>query len=249
MRLRTEVKLLLSAAFVFFIQGKVSAQKAENTAETPSSSASFPVSLYQKATKEESHLLNGPEYVDIRRANHEGHPFFFRDEKTLGNVHYDGATYEEVPLLYNLVTDEVILYRNGLLLQKLVKEKLASFQLNGHQFIRLEIADTTTNTPLRTGFYDVMHDGNTKLLVKRQKEKQDLIVDQKLLERFTSIDKFYIQQGPAYHQVKSGRSVYNVFSDQKKELKKYARSKKLKFRKQREESILALVLYYDSLKK
>ncbi|WP_207431246.1 hypothetical protein [Sabulibacter ruber] len=242
-----QAKLLYLAGFLLFSPLHVSAQNANTDAAIIPSPASYPISLYQQATKEESHLLNGPEYVDIRRANREGHPFFLIDEKTPGSVQYDGAFYEGVPLLYDIVLDEVLLARNGLVLQKLVKEKVAGFQLGGHKFVRVVVPDTASNTALRTGYYDVMHDGTTKLLVKRLKERQELIEDQKVLEKYGPIDKYYIQQGTTYHQVKSGRSVYNVFSDRKKELKKYARTKKFNFRRQREEAILGLVLYYDSL--
>ena len=64
---------------------------------------------------------------------------------------------------------------------------------------------------------------------------------------FRVADTFYIRKDGKYDEVKSRRSVYKVFKDKKKQLQQYARSNRLKFRKQREEAILALTRYYDSL--
>lgn len=60
-------------------------------------------------------------------------------------------------------------------------------------------------------------------------------------------DKLYIRKDGVYHQVSSKRSVYKVFKDKKKQLQKFTSTRRLKFRKQKEETILALASYYDSL--
>ncbi|WP_181308102.1 hypothetical protein [Rufibacter sp. XAAS-G3-1] len=208
----------------------------------------YPVRLYQQATQTESHLFNGPQYVDYRRQMREGHQFFLQDAAATGNVHYDGASYDQVPMLYDLVKDEVIIMRNNLLMQKLVSEKVASFELNGHRFVRHVAPQSADSSSLPTGFYDVLHDGTSKMLVKRQKQMEEKVEDKFLIEIYSHRDKFFLGKEKTFYQVRSKKSVYQLLKDKKKELKKYARSNKLRFRKQREEGILALITYYDTLR-
>ncbi|ALJ00252.1 hypothetical protein [Rufibacter tibetensis] len=218
------------------------------SAEANQALASYPIKLYKQGINQESHLYNGPEYVDYRRPARDGHQFFIQDEKSLGKVYYDGAHYEEVPMLYDMVTDEVVIVVNGFLLQKLVNEKVTSFELRGHTFVRHVAQDSSNENALKTGFYDVFKAGNTNLLVKRIKLKERVIEDNKDVERYSPQDKFFLQSGNTYKEVKSKSSVYKVFNDKRRELKRYARAQKLNFRKQREASILALVLHYETLK-
>ncbi|WP_205503328.1 hypothetical protein [Rufibacter psychrotolerans] len=245
---KPDVKLLLLTATLVLTGSKTFSQAiAPQNAPHQQPSTPYPVSLYQQATQPEAHLFNGPEYVDYRRLYREGHQFFLQDQKATGAVHYDGDWYQEVPLLYDVVTDEVVLVKNGVLLQKLVSEKLTAFLLQGHHFVRHVAPDTAAAATLPTGFYDLLHDGPTQLLVKRKKLKEHVVEDNREVEKYKPDDKFYIQKDNRYHQVKTGKSVYRVFQDKKKELKKHARSQKLKFRRQREQAILALVIHYNSL--
>ncbi|MGV3541127.1 MAG: hypothetical protein ACO1OQ_15025 [Rufibacter sp.] len=208
--------------------------------------ASYPVGLYLKATAAESHLFNGAEYVDYRKPNREGHQFFLQDQSAMGKVRYDGALYEQVPLLYDLVKDEVVIVKEGLLKQKLVSEKVAGFVLEGHLFVRHVGQDSLGQASLPTGFYDVLFDGQTQLLAKRSKriknEKRE-----KEVEIYVPEDTYYIKKDSLYHQVKSKGSVFKVFKDKKKELKKLTRNHGFSFQLHRESAILAIVKEYEAL--
>ncbi|MFC6999243.1 hypothetical protein [Rufibacter roseus] len=242
---KPEAKVILLATISLFIVTNVFAQ--HNAADTLSSQKllSYPVSLFHKATESQSHLFNGPQYVDYRKQNRDGHQYFFHDEVATGKVLYDGVVYANVPMLYDVVRDEVVIEMNGFLKQKLVSEKISEFNLHNRYFRRVIAQDSTS---LSTGFYDVLHNGNaTDLLAKRRKVIEYVIEDNKELEKFISKDKFYIGKNKKFYLVNSKSSVLKVFSDKKKELKKFARANKLQFRKAREAAILALVQHYDSL--
>ncbi|KAA3438633.1 hypothetical protein FOA19_15535 [Rufibacter hautae] len=243
------MKLLFFALLLFAVSFDGLAQTVQSASPTPQNQPSYPISLYRQATKTESHLLNGPEYVDYRKVNRVGHQFFLQDQKAPGSVLYDGSWYHDVPMLYDLVLDQVVIVSNGFLMQKLIQEKVDAFVLGKHLFVAVTAQDSASNSALPVGFYDVLHDGNTKLLAKRIKLRTFAIEEMKEVEHYDVEDKFFVKKGNGYHQVSGGKSVYKVFGDKKKELKKYARAQKLNFRKAREASLLALVLQYDALQK
>ena len=99
-------------------------------------------------------------------------------------------------------------------MMKLIIGKVDTFQLHGHTFVRLQ-ADSANQEMLQPGFYDLLHNGNTQLFVKRIKNMQDKATPAGMEGEFRVADKFYIQKDGEYHQVSSKRSVYKLFKDKK----------------------------------
>jgi len=203
--------------------------------------------LYTETIDSESHLYQGLEYVDYDLPYLEGHQFYRTDNETEGTVLYDGTRYTQVPLLYDLVLDQVIIdHPESSYKISLITEKVKEFSLLGHTFIRLE-PDTLSDSPIRTGFHDLLVAGNTTVLVRRTKNIQERAAQGGMEGEFRTKDKYYIQQHNHYYQVHSKKSVLQLFPDRKKELQKYARSSKLNFRKKREAAIMQLIQFYNSL--
>ncbi|MCJ8164846.1 hypothetical protein MKJ04_08320 [Pontibacter sp. E15-1] len=204
--------------------------------------------VYKQAVGLQSHLYNGTEYVDYRKPYLDGDQFFVSKDMVRGDIWYDGAWHRQVPMLYDLVTDEVVMPHNikGLLM-RLINEKVDTFHLRGHTFVRLQ-ADSTGQDELRPGFYDLLYNGHAaKLLVRRTKNIQDRATPQGMEGEFRVSDKLYILKDGVYHQVRSKRAVFKVLKDEKKQLQRHAASQKLKFRKEKEQAILSTVSYYNSL--
>ena len=203
--------------------------------------------LYTQTIDSESHLYHGLEYVNYDLPYLDVHQFYRTDDETEGTILYDGARYTQVPLLYDLVLDQVIIeYPESAYRISLITEKIKEFSFLGHNFIRLE-PDTVSGSLLVPGFYDLLVTGNTSLLVRRTKNIQERAGHNGMEGEFHTKDKYYIQQHSRYYQVHSKKSVLQLFPDQKKELQKYARSNKLNFRKKREAAIMKLIQYYNSL--
>jgi len=202
--------------------------------------------LYSRALGVGSHLLNGVQYKEYNaHFDDVGHPYFASDDWVEGSVHYDGDLYEDVAILFDLFREKVVIEHPyaGIKLE-LISEKIKSFSLPGHRFVRLD-ADTIKNSPIRTGFYDVLYDGRVKFYVKRHKEKREQIVSGAIQIEFSDIVHFYIVKHGQYIPVKSKSSVLEVFQDRKSDLRKYIRKNKIHFRKSREEAITRVVSFYD----
>jgi len=203
--------------------------------------------LYTQTIDSESHLYHGLEYVDYDKSYLEGHQFYRTDDGTEGTILYDGAQYSQVPFLYDLVLDQVIIeHPESSYRLSLITEKVKGFSLLGHTFIRLE-QDSLSGSPITTGFHDLLVTGNTQVLVRRTKNIQERATMNGMEGEFHTKDKYYIQQHNRYYQVHSKKSVLQLFPDHKKELQKYARSNQLKFRKKREMAIMKLIQHYNTL--
>ena len=144
----------------------VSAQEA-NSATTPK-----PVDLFYSTVNESAHLYNGTEYI-MYDQHIKGDPYFTAADFRPGSVFYDGTLYENVPMLYELTTDNVIIRRyNQGVLMALISEKISYFKLLDHLFVHL-VPDSTNKNIITNGFYDRIYNGNTVVYVKRSKITHD----------------------------------------------------------------------------
>jgi hypothetical protein len=206
------------------------------------------VQLYNKAVGMQAHLYSGAAYHVPSKPYLEGHQFFKEKAFANGAVYYDGAWFRDVPLLYDVVMDEVVTIHPGSgQSQKLVKQKVEAFALSNHIFIRLH-ADSTAGTLMREGYYELLYDGEVKALARREKDLQERVTANGLEGKYNNIDRFYLQKAGAYHQVGTKSSVLRVLRDEKKELNKFARVNQLDFRRQRGEAIQKMAQHYDMLK-
>ncbi len=203
---------------------------------------------YNQALEEEKHIFNGKEYISQDKYFLKGHPFFIASEEQEGDVYYDNFLYTNVPLLYDVMVDQIVLSAPaGSLLFKLENQKVAYFKVHGHTFIRLT-TNSMAQAAIRTGFYDVLFDGKTKALAKRIKEPVEDITDRGMEGSFLVKDKFFIFKNERYFPVSTKKSVLKVFAENKKILQKFIRSQRLNFKKEnREASLVKLVQYYNTL--
>ncbi|WP_220626889.1 hypothetical protein [Pontibacter sp. HSC-14F20] len=202
---------------------------------------------YRTAVGVHAHLYNGPEYYVPIKSYVEGHQFYQDKIYQNGTVKYDGAWFEDVPMLYDLMQDELLIVNHGSgQSQQLVKNRVEAFKLYGHTFIRLQ-ADSSTGLSLQPGFYDLLYDGNVQVLMKREKTLFERASTEGMEGEYRDASKFYLVKDGVYHQISNKRSVMRVLQDQKKPLNKFANANKLRFGKERERAIVKTAEHYDSL--
>lgn len=178
----------------------------------------------------------------------EGHPFFESEEWEKGTIHYDGLTYSDVDMKYDVV-NAVVLVKHHQIAQpiELENERVGSFSLRDHRFIRLLANGSSVPVP-RTDFYDELYTGaRADLLVIRKKLLMETIEDREVVYWFEDATRYYIRQQDTYHPVKNKRTLLRVLTDRKKAVKRFMKQHKLKFKRGREEAILRTVVYYDQL--
>jgi len=203
----------------------------------------FPFALYKTATEQSQNLYNGRLYY-VYDARMEEHQFFGDRKWQKGAIYYDGQRFDSIPMIYDINRDELVIkHFNGdpLLLQS---EKVDYFSKENHNFKRFE-SGKEISPQMRTGFYDILYEGKSKVLVRRTKQRQEKIVEKKVISLYPEKDFYYIRKDDRYYSVRSKKSVFALFPERKKELRKALRDEHIKFRKNRDAAIEVIVKAYD----
>lgn len=204
------------------------------------------LTLYDSVTVESQHLYNGPQYY-IYDSQADEHQFFETREWSTGWVVYDGQRFDGVPLLYDIARQQVVArYKTGYGNVALQSPKVSAFALLDHQFVRVE-ADTGRVEGLRTGFYDQLYAGKSRVVARRAKERIEELIPTKIIPKYPQKDVFYIYKNGEYQPIRTRRALLTLFEDQKRIVKREIRQRRLSFRQDREAMILAAAARYDQL--
>lgn len=200
---------------------------------------------YYKAIGPQSRLYNGEKYEFYDPAI-KGNPYFMlATDWNPGTIVYDGFTYKNVSIRYDLYKDMLIipLYKSFLKMS-LINEKVASFDVLGHHFIYIK-----TGAPVSAGFYDELYGGNIKLLCKHDISIQtEHNFNGSIDSYFLPAIGYYIYKNGEYIVVNSKSTFLNALKDKRKNLQQYLRANKFKFNKtDKERAMVALTAYYDHL--
>jgi len=204
------------------------------------------VSFYFENLGDQSVLLNGTKYLGYPNYFKEGHPFYISNALQIGQIVYDHVQFENVKLQYDLVQDAII-FQDSIHRIQLINDKVEKFIILDQTFIRIE--KDSQNTILHSsGFYNLLHDGNLKFIVKYIKTKKEAIVNtNELLGRFESSSFYYIKKNNQYHTINGKKDLFNLFRDKKGKITSYVKSLGFKYREDPENYILKVASYYDQL--
>lgn len=235
---------------VIFVILVINSSRSSTQSLSVDSSASLAVknavTFYNTVFTEQLHLYNGKEYVDYPQAFDEGQPYFLHDGWNKGTVNYNGNTYTNVSLKYDLVSDDlVILAFNKVSKIRLVKENVARFTLAEHSFIHI-IGDSLRTGNMDPGFYHVIADGRVALLARRTKNIQTYLKETVELKVFNK-EHYYLKKNSAYFPVNTKNDLFDQLGDKKKELQKYIKQNKLRFRKDVGNSIAKVIMHYNQI--
>lgn len=144
-------------------------------------------------TKENSGLFNGVEYEPHPVIFTDGHPFYQLPSLQKGSVTYNGDTYEDVDIMYDLVRDELIIgHYNGFSRIQLIKEKVDSFRMGELRFVH--VRQSSGLSGLSPGFYQLLHNGKVKLLQRNRKTLQVYYRgSQSGVDVFEKIDRYLLK--------------------------------------------------------
>ena len=115
---------------------------------------------FYKAIGQESRLYNGHEYLPYDPHIKENALFPY-DAKTWepGEVNYDGIVYKNVPMMYDVYKDVVIvLLYNKFSMFTLLSNRVHDFAFANHHFVRID-ADSVNSrqSGIIPGFYDQLY--------------------------------------------------------------------------------------------
>lgn len=230
----------LAALFLFF--PLVVCAQLSDTAFV-SSAIHHAKEIHAKRITGESLLFNGIDYAKYIPL-HDEFPYFLSDDWVSGSISYDDQLYEKAWLLYDITNDNVIIenYNFSNTIQ-LLKERIQFFTLEGHTFVQIN------HPSLSRGFYELLYNGETRVLARHTKQIQELIRFGEFRYIFEEKTRYYIFKNNRYYLVRNKKSVLNVLKDKKQELVRQYRKSNTNFNADRTKGIIDLAFIYDSISK
>jgi len=198
--------------------------------------------IFYSAVNDNAVLYNGTEYV-MYDQRIKGTPYFLDGQQT-ADIAYNGTLYNNVPLIYELVNNNIVIreFGQGVFIN-LINQKVQYFTFFNHTFLHL-VPDSTDKV-ITNDFYDRIYNGTVKVFVKRQKI---VFEEPNTFEKsFVEKDHYFIYKNNNYYAVNDYGAVIDVFKDKKKDLVKYLRQNNIKYKKGPEYAIAKMAEYYDTL--
>jgi hypothetical protein len=230
----------------FFCYGDIFGQTDIEDSTSFQSALGNSISIYHAYSADQSKLFNGNLYPEYQFPFREGSPFFMSDQFTHGTVVYDGIVFKNADLIYDDLR-QFLISRNNVLRVQLVNERVSSFIIFDHHFIRIE-ADHEHPGIVKTGYYDLLYSGKTEVLKFTTKKIREVVShDEGVLEFIDTADKYYVKINTSYLEVKSKSVLLDVFDRHRNEIQRFMKKNSLNLKKNKEAAIVQVAAYYDQL--
>ncbi|HYE55186.1 MAG TPA: hypothetical protein VD996_10095 [Chitinophagaceae bacterium] len=201
--------------------------------------------MYISAVGGAANLYNGTEYTAIYPST-KGSAFLHAAGFQTGTISYQGVLYKEVPIAYDLVSNEIVIKGFKGQFTKLSAGKIDSFMVDGRTFVRLK-ADENNKNRLPEDFYEILFNGKVKVYVKRKKQVERAFSAEEPY-RFASYNAYFVYKDGLYKQVTGRNGLIDVFRDKDNAIKDFVKDNKFDFRNGLEEAIVKTANYYSALK-
>ena len=185
-------------------------------------------------------------YYRIESQTIQQHQFFRSMSWLNGTIAIDGRLFKDVKILYNTYKDVLLALNIGMEVHgvqsiKLNHYRIDSFLIEDAKFINLR----GKNLPSAgSGFYQKYYDGvNISFYIKRIKIKSsdvETVV-------YNNNDTKYVLYQDQYFRFNGKKSLYTMFPDKKKRIKKYIKQSPARINKKTDDGLYELMSYCDQL--
>mgnify|MGYP001827575124 CR=1 FL=1 len=172
---------------------------------------------------ENAGLYVGYEYKDQYRITEEYHKFFQSHDFLIGSLTYNGETYYDQQLKYNVFEDELIIKlrnKGGETIMQLIKDDLNGFSINGHYFHRFNHIENDNDS---FGFYEILRDYPQFKLLKKHSKRRIKKLDKNVIyyEYKERKHLYFIVYDNVSYEVRSKKDFLNIFPEYKEEIKHF----------------------------
>jgi hypothetical protein len=199
---------------------------------------------YEAAIEGQQLYFNGTAFAQPERQGSE-HPYFGSGEWEPGTLVFEGNEFKNVALAYDITKDKVLTESYNYNFLALSSEKVNSFSIYGKLFVRIENESVKNSLP-RDGFYEVLYNGNTRVIALYEKQRQQKFEGRQLYMYFDQKTRYFILQKGIYYPVKSKASILKVLEEQKQSLRSLIKKNKVDFGN-RAQSLSTVAKFYDTL--
>lgn len=192
--------------------------------------------------------ISGGYYVDPPQTI-QGDPYFFSKNFETGKLTINGITYQNVPLLYNIYTDEIITFHPEHKQRVLIKtEKINGFSyLDDPKSSFIKIAENPDYSHHGNGFYEMITSGKVDLLNKHYKTRKEKREISKYTSEFLEKNDFWLRKGDEMRLVKKKSDVFDFLGLEKRDVRTMAREQNLIFKSNKRAYLMMVVSYFNSL--
>src|SRR5579871_1627160 len=117
MHFHFHIKILLPVFLFLFPALQIIAQPSVPDSISFSRARNNTVALYYQSSGDQSRIYNGTHYPGYPFVFAEGNPFFFTDTEQQASVIYDNVFYQNINLLYDELTDALIMQDENHMIQ------------------------------------------------------------------------------------------------------------------------------------
>jgi hypothetical protein len=197
---------------------------------------------YEKSLGMESMLYQGTEYFAPKQTS-DSHPFLIDDWVT-GDLVYFGESFRQIPMMYDITTNKLIIESGHGTMMALINEKIASFTLGDRHF---QLMGERNNLP-QLAFYQMLYPGHSTVLALCQKKPIKKIESSQVNFLYSDKTQYFVLHDGTYHLLTGKRQVLEIFSDQKSELRKFIKKNGISFSKDAARALTEIAAAYDILK-
>jgi len=205
---------------------------------------------FQNRTRIISPVLNGKDYNPSQVILSEGTLFYNSEDWTRGDIIYDGYEYKNVLLKYDLFQDVLISpYEKFDKIYQFIPELLGKFQIFGKTFLQFMAQPTVDSLyfGLKTGIYQELYSGKTKIWAKRIKRIDRNLVSGKIEFVPVSENRYFVFRKDRFLEFSNINSLLKVLEPFKSPLQKYLVANKINYKKDPESAMVLLAKELDSI--
>ncbi|RLD54004.1 MAG: hypothetical protein DRJ05_15455 [Bacteroidetes bacterium] len=241
-------KISFASILVLFFMGGHTPVNAQDTNEQSSRSlaalSEYIVELYGT----NNIVVNGRSYIPDHY-NAKGHPYFSSDKLTKSTLVIDGKKYGNQEVLYNIETEKVILKTtintSDEVLLVLNTGFIDAFYFDGHYFVNGAKYFPESGFP---GFLEQVFEGGFSVVTRHQKSfisRYTANTPNGFYSGTTSVS--YIFNKGEVEKLPTKNALFKYFPDHKKEIKKFLRKYKIKYKQANAVQLNKLFTYCDEI--
>lgn len=195
---------------------------------------------------ENTNFFNGPQFKDEYPKAVGDSRYFNQNVFAPNKIEYDGQWFSNVPLEYDIFSDNVITRSNDHMsnfIVQLIPGYISKFIINGHNFVKLEDSKFSSEG---NGFYEVATVGKSfELYIKHFRNIKELTVDFAFQKIFVRKNYYLVHYEGAYHVINSSKDFKKVVSNRYKEVQKFRKDYKSIYKSDRTSFMIKLVEYLN----
>lgn len=201
--------------------------------------------LLTRTGGEKDALLNGRIWWN-RNSKVSGDPHFISDSYLKGSVTFNGQSFDNLDLKYDIFSDELVYRPESHPVIFLNKEMVDSFELNPglRKYFFYNAGINPRSGP--AGYVNLLYSGPTSLLVKYVKKIQPL-ADQGIYDLFLQVHRIFVIKDTVITSIDSRKQLFGLFEDRKKDVREYVKNHHLRLTLKEPGSLVPVLEFYDSL--